>query len=74
VDEAVRKFKLSNCNDLGYGTWHCPLSDKKFRGKDDYFIMKHIESKFPDKLEEVRVETRFLNNYLMDADRPSRAT
>ena len=42
--------------------WLCPLSGKKFKGPD--FVKKHIMQKHVEKVEEVKKEVNFFNNYL----------
>lgn len=41
----------------------------KFKGPE--FVRKHILNKHGDKIEEVKKEVTFFNNFLMDAKRPS---
>lgn len=40
-----------------------------FKGPE--FVRKHILNKHGDKIEEVKKEVTFFNNFLMDAKRPS---
>lgn len=40
-----------------------------FKGPE--FVRKHILNKHGDKIEEVKKEVAFFNNFLMDAKRPS---
>ena len=42
--------------------WLCPLSGKKFKGPD--FVRKHIMTKHVEKVDEVKKEVNFFNNYL----------
>ena len=42
--------------------WLCPLSGKKFKGPD--FVRKHIMTKHTEKVDEVKKEVNFFNNYL----------
>lgn len=51
---AVEDFVEANCVELAKEKWLCPLSGKKFKGKE--FIQKHLQSKHEDKLAEVRDE------------------
>lgn len=39
--------------------------------KGPEFVRKHILNKHGDKIEEVKKEVAFFNNFLMDAKRPS---
>ncbi|CAL8400083.1 unnamed protein product [Boreogadus saida] len=59
----------ANTQELGMDKWLCPLSGKKFKGPE--FVRKHILDKHGDKIEEVKKEVTFFNNFLMDAKRPS---
>uniref|UniRef100_A0A3Q3M2W1 Serrate RNA effector molecule homolog (Arabidopsis) n=1 Tax=Mastacembelus armatus TaxID=205130 RepID=A0A3Q3M2W1_9TELE len=68
-EEEVEKFVLANTQELGKDKWLCPLSGKKFKGPE--FVRKHILNKHGDKIEEVKKEVTFFNNFLMDAKRPS---
>ena len=66
--DEVEKFIGLNCQEVAQDKWLCPLSGKKFKGPD--YIRKHILNKFPDRLEEVKQDTSFFNNYLRDPTRP----
>ncbi|KAM8835951.1 serrate RNA effector molecule homolog isoform 1-T1 [Synchiropus picturatus] len=68
-EEEVEKFISSNTQELGKDKWLCPLSGKKFKGPE--FVRKHILNKHGDKIEAVKKEVVFFNNFLMDAKRPS---
>uniref|UniRef100_A0A3P8WKP2 Serrate RNA effector molecule homolog (Arabidopsis) n=1 Tax=Cynoglossus semilaevis TaxID=244447 RepID=A0A3P8WKP2_CYNSE len=68
-EEEVEKFVTANTQELGKDKWLCPLSGKKFKGPE--FVRKHILNKHGDKIEEVKKEVSFFNNFLMDAKRPS---
>lgn len=68
ADNEVEKFIKANSQELGKDKWLCPLSGKKFKGPD--FIRKHIFNKHSEKVEEVRKEVEYYNNYLKDAKRP----
>lgn len=68
-EEEVEKFVVANTQELGKDKWLCPLSGKKFKGPE--FVRKHILNKHGDKIEEVKKEVVFFNNFLMDAKRPS---
>ncbi|KAL2094919.1 hypothetical protein ACEWY4_009638 [Coilia grayii] len=68
-EQEVEKFVLANTQELGKDKWLCPLSGKKFKGPE--FVRKHILNKHGDKIEEVKKEVEFFNNFLMDAKRPS---
>lgn len=64
----VEKFVTANTQELAKDKWLCPLSGKKFKGPE--FVRKHIFNKHAEKVDEVRKEVEFFNNYLMDAKRP----
>nr|XP_019941693.1 PREDICTED: serrate RNA effector molecule homolog isoform X8 [Paralichthys olivaceus] len=68
-EDEVEKFVLANTQELGKDKWLCPLSGKKFKGPE--FVRKHILNKHGDKIEEVKKEVVFFNNFLMDAKRPA---
>uniref|UniRef100_A0A3Q3FND5 Serrate RNA effector molecule homolog (Arabidopsis) n=1 Tax=Labrus bergylta TaxID=56723 RepID=A0A3Q3FND5_9LABR len=68
-EDEVEKFVSANTQELGKDKWLCPLSGKKFKGPE--FVRKHILNKHGDKIEEVKKEVSFFNNFLMDAKRPS---
>uniref|UniRef100_A0A8C5F9T0 Serrate RNA effector molecule homolog n=1 Tax=Gadus morhua TaxID=8049 RepID=A0A8C5F9T0_GADMO len=68
-EQEVEKFVSANTQELGKDKWLCPLSGKKFKGPE--FVRKHILNKHGDKIEEVKKEVTFFNNFLMDAKRPS---
>lgn len=65
----VEKFIQANSQEIGKDKWLCPLSGKKFKGPD--YIRKHIFNKHADKLEAVKKEVQYFNNYLMDPRRPT---
>lgn len=68
VDAEVEKFVQANTQELAKDKWLCPLSGKKFKGPD--FIRKHIFNKHAEKVDEVKKEVEYFNNYLKDAKRP----
>ncbi|KAM9497920.1 serrate RNA effector molecule homolog [Salvelinus alpinus] len=68
-EHEVEKFVSANTQELGKDKWLCPLSGKKFKGPE--FVRKHILNKHGDKIDEVKKEVVFFNNFLMDAKRPS---
>lgn len=67
-EQEVEKFITANSQELAKDKWLCPLSGKKFKGPD--FIRKHILNKHAEKVEEVRKEVEYFNNYLKDGKRP----
>jgi len=68
-DAEVEKFIVVNTKELGKDKWLCPLSGKKFKGPE--FVRKHITNKHGEKLEEVKKEVIFFNNFLKDPKRPA---
>ncbi len=68
MDEEVEKFVSANSQELAKDKWLCPLSGKKFKGPE--YIRKHILNKHAEKVEEVKKEVEYFNNYLKDAKRP----
>lgn len=54
ADVEVEKFISANTQELGPQKWLCPLSGKKFKGPE--FVLKHIQNKHAEKIEEVRLE------------------
>ncbi|XP_044751851.1 serrate RNA effector molecule homolog isoform X2 [Coccinella septempunctata] len=67
-DTEIDKFIQANTRELAKDKWLCPLSGKKFKGPD--FVRKHIFNKHGEKIEEVKKEVDFFNNYLKDPKRP----
>lgn len=68
IEVAVEAFIKENTKDLGEGKWLCPLSNKKFMGPE--YVRKHILNKHLERVEQVRAETHYFNNYILDAKRP----
>jgi len=66
--DEVEKFVSANTQELGKDKWLCPLSGKKFKGPD--FVKKHILQKHMEKVDEVKKEVNYFNNYLKDPKRP----
>ncbi|CAF3617744.1 unnamed protein product [Rotaria sordida] len=67
-ENEIEKFITANCQEIGKEKWSCPLSGKKFKGPE--FVRKHILNKHQDKLDEVKKEVIYFNNYLYDPKRP----
>merc|ERR1719273_2482092 len=67
-EDEVEKFVQANTQELGKDKWLCPLSGKKFKGPD--FVRKHIFNKHGEKVDEVKKEVQYYNNYLRDPKRP----
>ncbi|CAH1777308.1 unnamed protein product [Owenia fusiformis] len=68
AEKEVEKFMDANCQELGKDKWLCPLSGKKFKGPE--FVKKHVKNKYAEKIEDVKKEVEFFNNYLLDPKRP----
>ncbi|XP_027848833.2 serrate RNA effector molecule homolog isoform X2 [Aphis gossypii] len=67
-EEEIEKFVTSNTQEISKDKWLCPLSGKKFKGPE--FVRKHIFNKHIDKLDDVKKEVKYFNNYLRDLKRP----
>ncbi|XP_050541392.1 serrate RNA effector molecule homolog isoform X2 [Daktulosphaira vitifoliae] len=67
-EEEIEKFVTANTQEISKDKWLCPLSGKKFKGPD--FVRKHIFNKHIDKLDDVKKEVKYFNNYLRDPKRP----
>ncbi|XP_023713945.1 serrate RNA effector molecule homolog isoform X4 [Cryptotermes secundus] len=70
-DVEVEKFIQANTQELAKDKWLCPLSGKKFKGPE--FVRKHIFNKHAEKVDEVKKEVEYFNNYLRDPKRPQLA-
>ncbi|CAG9540891.1 unnamed protein product [Cercopithifilaria johnstoni] len=68
TEKEVESFITANCVELAKDKWLCPLSGKKFKGPE--FIRKHLTTKHGEKLDQVRQEVVYFNNYLTDSKRP----
>ena len=68
-EEAVEIFVQANTEELGSDKFLCPLSGKKFKGAE--FVRKHIFKKHAEKVEEVKKDVAFFNNYIKDPNRPN---
>uniref|UniRef100_A0A1B6EMZ7 Serrate RNA effector molecule homolog n=2 Tax=Proconiini TaxID=565685 RepID=A0A1B6EMZ7_9HEMI len=68
AESEVEKFVAANTQELAKDKWLCPLSGKKFKGPE--FVRKHIFNKHAEKIEEVKKEVEYFNNYLRDPKRP----
>uniref|UniRef100_A0A915ISC8 Serrate RNA effector molecule homolog n=1 Tax=Romanomermis culicivorax TaxID=13658 RepID=A0A915ISC8_ROMCU len=69
VEKEVEAFINANCQELAKDKWLCPLSGKKFKGPE--FVRKHILNKHNEKLDEVRTEVLYFNNFVCDPKRPT---
>ena len=68
AEKEVERFIEANTKKLSEDKWLCPLSGKKFKGAD--FVHKHILNKHGEKVEEVKKDVEYFNNYLLDPKRP----
>jgi len=66
--DELEKFIQANTQELGQEKWLCPLSNKKFKAAD--FVRKHIFNKHAEKVEAVKADVEFFNNFLRDPRRP----
>lgn len=64
----VEQFINDNTVEIAKEKWLCPLSGKKFKGAD--FVKKHILNKHAERLQQVREDCEFFNNYVKDKRRP----
>jgi len=67
-EETVEEFVKQNTEEQGPGKFHCPLSGKKFKGPE--FVRKHIFNKHAEKVENVKKDAVFWNNYVREPKRP----
>jgi len=67
--DAVEMFVQANTEELGSDKYLCPLSGKKFKGSD--FVRKHIFNKHAEKVENVKKDVQYFNNYIQDPKRPN---
>lgn len=70
--DEIEKFMSASMQELEPDKWLCTLSQKKFKAPE--FVRKHIVNKFSEKLEEVKMEVEFFNNYIKDESRPKLPT
>ncbi|KAL5493110.1 hypothetical protein EMCRGX_G014236 [Ephydatia muelleri] len=68
AEAEIERFIDVNTQQLSESKYLCPLSGKKFKAAE--FVRKHIFNKHGDKIDDVRLETEFFNNYLKDPNRP----
>ncbi|OQR68743.1 serrate RNA effector moleculeB-like [Tropilaelaps mercedesae] len=66
--DEVDKFMTANCQELAKEKFLCPLSGKKFKAPE--YVHKHIINRHAEKLEEVKKNTMYYNNYVNDPKRP----
>jgi len=67
-EESIEEFVKVNTEEQGPGKFHCPLSGKKFKGPE--FVRKHIFNKHAEKVESVKKDVVFWNNYVLEPRRP----
>ena len=61
-------FLNANAQQLSADKWLCAVCSKKFVSSD--FVKKHIQTRHPERLEQIAAECEFFNNYVRDARRP----
>lgn len=74
VASALDKFYEDNCVQEGPERFLCPLSGKRFKGKE--FVRKHIDNKHQDTLAEVRdrvLQEKYFQTFALDPQRPQKA-
>merc|ERR1712066_848376 len=67
TDVEVESFVEMNCVQQEKEKYLCPLSNKKFKGKE--YVRKHIFNKHADKVDIVRRDCLYSNNYVRDANK-----
>lgn len=67
-NDEIEKFMSVSMQEIESDKWLCILSQKKFKAPQ--FVRKHIENKFGEKIDDVKMEVEFFNNYIMDENRP----
>ena len=61
-EDEMEKFMKGNMQELETDKWLCSLSGKKFKAPE--FVRKHIINKYGEKVDEVKVDAAFFNNYI----------
>ena len=67
-DKSIENFIQENTKMIEVEKYLCPLSGKKFKGPE--YVRKHIHNKHSDKIDEVKLEVQYFNQYLSDKNRP----
>lgn len=67
--EATDIFVQANTEELGSNKFLCTICTKKFKGEE--FLKKHIFNKHAEKVDVVKKEVEFYNNYIRDPRRPA---
>ena len=67
-EDEIEKFVNASMQEVDSEKWLCTISGKKFKAPE--FVRKHIFNKWGEKVDEVKVETAFFNNYIRDENRP----
>merc|ERR1711884_647132 len=67
VDDEIETFVNINTKKLDEEKFLCPLSNKKFKGKE--YVRKHIFNKHAEKVEAVKRDVCYFNNYVRDANK-----
>lgn len=66
--DEIEKFMSASMQEVESDKWLCTLSQKKFKAPE--FVRKHIQNKYGEKMEEVKMEVEYFNNYIKDENRP----
>lgn len=61
-------FLNANAQQLSSDKFLCAICSKKFVSAD--FVKKHIQTRHPERLEQIASECEFFNNYVRDPHRP----
>ena len=67
-EDEIEKFVKASMQEVDTEKWLCTISGKKFKAPE--FVRKHIFNKWGEKVEEVKLEAAFFNNYIRDEKRP----
>lgn len=67
IDDEIEAFLAINTQQLDAEKYLCPLSNKKFKGKE--YVRKHIFNKHGDKVDAVRGDVNYFNNYVRDSNK-----
>ena len=67
-EDEIEKFVNASMQEVDSEKWLCTISGKKFKAPE--FVRKHIFNKWGEKVEEVKMESAFFNNYIRDEQRP----
>ena len=67
-EDEIEKFINASMQEVDSEKWLCTISGKKFKAPE--FVRKHIFNKWGEKVDEVKLDVAFFNNYIRDENRP----